>query len=204
MAEQLELYGFGVNDRSGKVRWLCHELGIEGVERRLSAGEHRKGPYADINPYGMVPAVVWRGQRLIESTAICTYLAEQHPDSGLVVAPGEAARADYLQWVALFAETLESRLVENLLGGIGIIPEVFVSTTRPSLEMRLPVMVSRLPESGFLVADRFTLADIEACYSLRLAISAGLLKRERVAGYLEPLIARPAAKASSFFSSLDR
>ena len=49
----------------------------------------------------------------------------------------------------------------------------------------------------------FTLADIEASYSLRLAISAGLVELDAVAGYLGPLMARPAAKAAKFFSSIE-
>lgn len=202
MAEQLELYGFGLNDRSGKVRWLGHELGLEVVERRITPGEHHRAPYTDLNPFAMIPAAVWRGQTLIESTAICTLVAEQHTDSGLVVAPGEPERADYLQWMALFAETLESRLVEHLLAGIGVLPEAFAATTGPSLKRRLPVMLARLPKAGFLVAGRFTLADIEAGYSLRLAINAGLIELDTVVGYLRPLMARPAAVAAGFFGSL--
>ncbi len=202
MPDVLELYGFGLNDRSSKVRWLCHELGITIQERRLELGAHREPPYSELNPYGMVPTIVWQGHTMIESTAICTFIAEQHRDSQLVVAPGEPERAEYLQWVALFAETLESRLVEHLLAQAKMIPEAFVETTTSSLELRLPVMIERLPQTGFLVADRFTLADIEACYSLRLGIRAGLIERARVAGYLEPLVAREAARSSGFFSSI--
>jgi glutathione S-transferase len=202
MTETLTLYGFGVNDRSGKIRWLCHELDIPVEERRLALGEHRKAPYTDLNPYGMVPTAQWRGQTLIESTATSTYIAEQHPASRLVVAPNELERAEYLQWVALFAETLESRLVERLLGGVGMIPDAFVQTTDSMLKRRLPILVERLPKAGFLVADRFTLADIEASYSLRLAIRAELLSFDDVSDYLRPLMDRPAAQASQFFSSL--
>lgn len=204
MSDELILHGFGVNDRSGKVRWLAHELGLPLDDRRIKPGEHRQAPYTDLNPYGMIPAVQWRGQTLIESTATCTFVAEQFPDRGLVVAPGEPDRAAYLQWCALFAETLESRLVENLLARFEILPAAFLETTKGSLELRLPVMVERLPARGFLVADRFTLADIEAAYSLRLAIVAGLIEMEAVAGYLQPLMARPAARAAGFFSSLER
>ncbi len=203
MSDELILYGFGVNDRSGKVRWLAHELGLPLDDRRIGLGEHRQAPYSDLNPYGMVPAVQWRGHTLIESTAICTFVAEQFPASGLVVAPGEPARAAYLQWCALFAETLESRLVENLLAGYEMLPPAFLETTKGSLERRLPVMVQRLPTSGFLVADRFTLADLEAAYSLRLAVRAGHVEMEAVQGYLRPLMERPAAKAAAFFSSIE-
>ena len=200
--DTLILYGFGNNDRSSKVRWVAHELGLPVEERRLGLGEHRKPPYTDLNPYGMVPAAIWRGRTHIESTAICTFLAENRPEKALVVAPGEAARADYLEWMSLFAETLEPKLVENILATYGVLPEVFQATTRPSLDYRLPTMLERLPTEGFVVAERFTLADVEAAYALRLAINSGLVERGRVAGYLEPLVERPAAQAACFFASL--
>ena len=172
---------------------LAHELGLPLEDCRVKPGEHRRAPYTDLNPYGMIPAVQWRGQTFIESTATCTFL----------VAPGEPDRASYLQWCALFAETLESRLVEHLLAKVEILPAAFLETTTPSLDLRLPVMLGQLPESGFLAADRFTLADIEASYSLRLAISAGLLELDAVGGYLRPLMERPAAQAAKFFSSIE-
>lgn len=203
MSDTLTLYGFGLSDRSGKVRWLCHELGIAVDEQRIKPGDHRKPPYTDLNPYGMIPTVVWRGETLIESTAICTTIAEQYPDSGLVVAPGEPERATWLQWMATFAETFESRLVEHLLAKVGVLPEVFLATTGPALKHRLPVLLGRLPDAGFLVAGRFTLADIEAAYGLALAINAGLVERAAVDGYLAPLMKRPAAVAAGFFSSLE-
>jgi glutathione S-transferase len=203
MPETVHLHGFGLNDRSGKIRWLCHELDLPLEEHRVGLGDHRKPPYTDLNPYGMIPAVQLGDRTLIESTAICTWLAEQHPDAGLVVPPGAPERFDYLRWIALFAETFESRLVEHLLAGAGVFPPAFLETTGSRLRRQLPILVGELPASGFLVAGRFTLADIEAAYSLRLAIAAGLLSLDDVGGYLRPLMARPAAKAAGFFSSIE-
>ncbi len=203
MTETLELYGFGVNDRSGKVRWMCHELGIPVDERRVEPGTHHRAPYTDLNPYMMVPAARWRGETLIESTATCTWIAEQFPDSGLVVAPGEPERSAYLQWTALFAETFESRLVEHLLASREWIDAAYVTTTRYTVESKWPVLLRNLPASGFLVADRFTLADIGAGYSLRLAVQAGLTTIDDVGGYLRPLMERPGARAAEFFASIE-
>ncbi len=202
--ERLELWGFGLNDRSGKVRWLAAELGIEVLERRLKPGEHRKPPYTDMNPYAMVPTAKWRGDTMIESGAILTMLAESYPDARLVVTPGEPARARYLQWRALFAETFESRMVELVLSRYGVLPEALGELIGPPVARRFETMMSQLPAQGFVVAGRFTLVDIYAAYTLRLGISAGLCTREDVGGYLEPLIARPGAQAAGFFSALDR
>ncbi|MCB9738607.1 MAG: glutathione S-transferase N-terminal domain-containing protein [Deltaproteobacteria bacterium] len=63
------LYGIGLNDRSGKLRWLAHELALPLEERRIRPPEHRQPPYRELNPYGMVPTVIWRGRTHVESTA---------------------------------------------------------------------------------------------------------------------------------------
>jgi len=202
VTESLTLYGFGFNDRSGKVRWTAHELGLRVEEKRLGLGEHRKPPYTDLNPFGFVPTAQWQGRTMIESTATCTWLAEQHPEAGLVVGPEEPQRYEYLQWMSSFAETTEAKLVEYLLSKYEMMDEHHARLNGPVLRRRMKVVVDRLPD-GFLVADRFTLADILASYSLRLAVSSDLVPFDDVSHYLQPLMDRPAAKASRFFSSIE-
>ena len=203
MGDDIILYGFGANDRSGKVRWIAHELGIPVDDRLLAGGEHRKAPYLDLNPYGVVPTTIFRGRAHIESTATCAFLAEQFPAARLVVTPEESERADYLQWIALFGESLEGRLVEVLLGGRGVLPAAFAALQGPPVARRLEVLRERFSRGGFLVADRFTVADVMAGYSLRLAVQAKLLTFEDVSAYLRPLMDRPAAKAARFFSGIE-
>lgn len=198
----LVLYGFGTNDRSGKVRWLAHELGLTVEEKQVGLGEHRGPEFLNLNPYGAVPAVEYKGKVMTESTATCLYLAESMPESGLAVFAKDAERYEYLRWISLFAETFEGRLVDYLIAGFGLMPESVRDIYQEPLNRKLSALVKELPQQGFLVADRFTVADILAAYSLRLAISCGLLEMTEVAGYLQPLMARPAAQKAEFFSSL--
>ncbi|EAR08341.1 glutathione S-transferase family protein [Reinekea blandensis] len=202
MSETITLHSFGTNDRSGKVRWLANELGLEITEARVKLGEHRQFPYRDLNPFAAIPTVQWRDQTLIESTAICTLLAEAYPERKLVVAPEEPARADYLKWMAICSDTLENRLVETTLASEGIMPPEYKALHERTLQFKLRITLEQMPKQGFIVADRFTLADITLAYSLRLAIGAGLIEFADVAGYLEPLMAREAAQKAEFFSSL--
>ncbi|MCO4760851.1 MAG: glutathione S-transferase family protein [Myxococcales bacterium] len=203
---QLTLYGFGLNDRSGKIRWLAHELGIDITEERLGLGAHRKPPYTDLNPYGMVPTTLWRGHTLIESFATLTLIAEttamDRGELGLVVEAGEPDRAAYLQWCSLFAETFEGKLVEFVISRAGLLPAAVAELSERRLRSRVGVLLGQLPKSGFLVAGRFTLADMQAAYTLRLAISGGLCELADVADYLGPLMARPAAVEARFFSAI--
>ena len=73
---------------------------------------------------------------------------------------------------------------------------------REPLTRKLAALVKELPQQGFLVAGRFTVADIVAAYSIRTAIASELLERDALAGYLGPLMARPAAVSAEFFSSI--
>lgn len=202
MSETITLYAFGTNDRSAKVRWLAHELGLSIDEQRVVPGENRKPPYTtEINPQAKVPAVRFRGELFTESTAICHLIAEAHPESGLTIAPGEARRADFLFWCALFGESLEGRLVEALLGKVGVLPPEYFALHEKTARYTLKKAAERLPAEGYL-CGRFTVADILAGYSLRTGVQAGLIARAAVEPYLTRLIERPAAARSEGFAGL--
>jgi glutathione S-transferase len=96
------------------VRWYLEEKGIAYafVQLDLKAGEHRQEPFAAINPFGKVPALVddaltgpdGDGLKLFESGAILLHLAELY---GQEFDPADAAaararRSLTVQWL-LFA-----------------------------------------------------------------------------------------------------
>jgi len=202
MTESITLYGFGDNDRSGKVRWLAHELGLEVEERRVKLGEHRRAPYTDINPLAQIPTVVYRGETLIESTAASQLIAESFDEPKLWIGRGEPRRRDYLFWISAFAESLEGRMVECILSKLGRIDERFYELHAPSVRRKLDTLIGMLPDDGY-VCGAFTLADIVAAYSLRLALSAELVTWSQVGSHLRRASERPAAKASRFFGSIE-
>jgi glutathione S-transferase len=200
VSETITLYGFGDVDRSGKVRWVAAELGLEVREERVKFGAHRSAPYTDMNPFAQIPTVEFRGQTLIESTAACHTIAEAFDEPKLWIGPREPGRAEYLRWLATFGETLEGRLVECAVSRAGILgPEYFALHER-MLRFRLGIVASRLPNEGYLAGDRFTVADIVAGYGLRLAVQCELVERAALEPYLGRLISREAARASRVFS----
>lgn len=201
--EKVIVYGFGDNDRSGKVRWTACELGLEIEERRLKLGEHKKPPYTDLNPLAQVPTVIFRGQTWIESTSACQLLAESFDQPKLWVGRGEPERASYLFWISAFTETLEGRLVESTLSKAGVLPGGHWELHEDTLRFKLGALVERLPSDNYICGPQFTLADVMAGYGLRLALRLGLVDAHRVTPYLDRLRARPAAKASRVFASLD-
>ena len=123
---QITLYSIADVDRSGKVRWTAAELDLEVIEERQRQGAHRRPPYTSINPYGHVPSVLFDGEEMLESTAICQRLAEAFETPKLWVGRGESERGSYLYWLAVFGETMEARLVECAVSRAGILgPEYF-------------------------------------------------------------------------------
>jgi len=202
LAETIDLYGFGDVDRSGKVRWLAAELGLEVNERRVGFGEHRAKPYTDLNPFAQVPTVEFRGETLIESTATCQVLAEAFDDPKLWIGPREPNRSKYLFWLAVFGENLEGRLVECAVSRAGILPPEYFTLHEKRIRPKLAAAAKMLPREGYLCGERFTVADVLAGYSLRLAVQCGLVERDAIEPYFGRLVARDAARASRIFASL--
>ena len=203
MTDSIQLYGFGHSDRSGKIRWLANELGIEVEEKKVELGDHRKPEYKAINPFASIPTAVYNGETMIESTACCIHLAELHPESKLAVFAKEPARYEYLKWISICSESFEGRLVDHILANYGLMPEELKAIHEKTLTFKCKVLVEQLPQTGFLVAERFTVADIIACYSLKLAILTGFIEWSQVKEYMSPLMAREAAIKSHFFDGLN-
>lgn len=203
MKSPITLYGFSDNDRSGKVRWTACELGLPIEEKRVKLGDHRVPPYTDLNPLAQIPTVIFRDQVWIESTSACQLLAESFDEPKLWVGRGEPERASYLFWISAFTETLEGRLVESALSKAGVLAGGHHELYQDTLRMKLGALVERLPSQGYLCGPSFTLADVMAGYSLRLALRLGLVDRTKAMPYVDRLRARPAAQASRIFASLD-
>lgn len=193
----LHLYGFGDNDRSGKVRFTAAELGIPVEEHRVGFPDHRKEPYLSRNPFGAVPSITYRGRTMSESTAICQWLAEEH--GALTIAPGDPRRADYLWWISASTESCEGRLVDAAVSAIGLVPKEVFDQQAPMVKRRIRALVAHLPDEGFVCGDDFTVADICVAYSVRLGLATGLLDADAVGSWYERVKARPAAAKARFF-----
>ncbi|MDI9273704.1 glutathione S-transferase family protein [Stenotrophomonas sp. PFBMAA-4] len=102
------LYG-SVSTASLVVHWLLVELGIEHelVLLDFDTREHKAAPYLALNPAGVVPTLQIDGQVLTEAAAIALYLADRHPEAGLLPAPGTPARGQAYRWMFWCANTLQ-------------------------------------------------------------------------------------------------
>ena len=101
--------------RGTRPRWLLEELGVPYalVHVDMKAGAHKEPGYRAIHPLGRVPALVEEdGRTVIESGAICLYLADKYIDRGLAPAFGSPARGAYYQWAFYAYATLEAPVTQ--------------------------------------------------------------------------------------------
>ncbi len=97
----LHLYHYGPSNCSQKVRVVLAEKGLGWRSHHvdLAKSEQRAEAYLQINPNGVVPALVHDGTIVIESSDIMEYLDEQFPDPPL--RPHDERRLEQMrQWVA--------------------------------------------------------------------------------------------------------
>ncbi len=88
---------------------MLEEMSIayERIPVDMAAGEHRSPQYLAINPAGQVPALALPDGSVIgESAAMALLLGERHPEGGLVPAPGDDDRPEFLRWLLFMATSV--------------------------------------------------------------------------------------------------
>ncbi|MEP1421919.1 MAG: glutathione S-transferase family protein [Erythrobacter sp.] len=184
--------------RGLRATWAAEEAGVELDLRMLPFPPRHKAPeYLETNPLGTIPMLIDGETEMTESCAIAHYLAVKAGADHLVVAPGEAGYGAYLDYTyhagatITFPQTVYMRfaLFEKHKGW-----EDAGHAYADWFEKRLVKTSSRLEQREFLVADRFTVADICVGYALILAKAVGLDERvpEPLKAYRERLTSRDA------------
>lgn len=152
--------------RALRPRWLLEELGLdydlETVD--LFGGQGRTPGYRAIHPLGQVPALRVNGDVLIESGAICHWLADHYAGAGLAPPHGDPARIRYEQWMAFAPGSLEPPSFYALLHS-RILPEAqrvpaFVPWAQERYAQAVGAVADALGDRTWLLGDRFTAADI--------------------------------------------
>lgn len=165
--------------RSQRVLWLLEELGLDYEVRRYPRDpQTRLAPpeLKAIHPLGKSPVLEIGAKVLAESGAIIEYLAETQALGALSVAPGDAARADYLYWLH-FAEgsamlPILLMLYVSRLGEAGapLHPRIF-----SEIDNHLSHADAALKDTDTFIADRFTATDIQMSFVLDAANVGGRL-----------------------------
>lgn len=113
--------------------------------------------YWKINPKGYVPALVLdSGEVLTEVPAICQYIADQHPDAGLVSPYGSMQR--YEEMAALNFTSAEVHKQIGALFNPALTPEMR-NVQIGSISHRLRTLDKMLEGRDYIMGDRYTVAD---------------------------------------------
>jgi glutathione S-transferase len=194
----ITLFGYP-GSRSLRAAWALEEAGADYLYQLvdLKKGEGRMPEFLRINPGGKVPALMHDDFVLTESAAICNYVGDIFPASGLTPPAGSRQRAVYDRWCYFAATELEQPLW-TLAKHRFALPErwrvpAIMPTAEYELSVAIKVLEAGLGEQRYILGDQFTAADILISNTLKWARTNQLLPMtDQFHAYLERTLGRPA------------
>ncbi len=190
----ITLYEF-TPTRSKRVKWTLLELGItyESVNKRelIGSDELRK-----IHPQSKLPAITDNGRALFESSAICNWLADSHPDKDLIAKSGTWERAQHDQWCAFTMTELEAHLWAAARNTF-VYPEdqrsnSVIDQAKAEARKTLATFDDHLGANDYFVGNRFTVTDIFCGFATNWAEGTGVAEEApNVKAYNARIKARP-------------
>lgn len=186
---------FYTNPQSrGRIaHWMLEELDQPYDTVWLEYGTTMKAPeYLAVNPMGKVPAIRHRGVVVTEAAAICAYLADRFPDSGLAPPPGSELRAPYYRWLFFAAAPVEMAVTAKAMNW-AVPPGREASVGFGTMEHVLAALEKAIAPGPYICGDQFTAADVYVGSALGWGMMFGTIeKRPAFSAYVERLYARPA------------
>lgn len=191
--------------RSIRPLWTMEEMGLDyELEVMQFPPRFLHAGYTDINPIGTVPFFTDDAGgadsmiQMTESAGISQYLVDRYGPTSLAVGTNEPGYGDYLNWLhrsdatLTFPQTLVLRYT-ILEPEATRLPKVAEDYTK-WFYSRLRSVELATAHNEFLVANRFTIADIAVGFALQLSQSLGLADgfKPNTKAYYERLKARPA------------
>ena len=187
----IELY-YTPHTRSSRPRWLLEELALPYRLRPVDLFGGERNP---THPLGSVPAINLDGEILIESGAICHWLADCFPEKDLAPIMTDPRRAQYEQWMFFVPATLEPPAFDILMH-TQILPEkkrieAIVPFATKNYKYVLAMLAKKLDHESYLLGEQFSCADI--MLGTTLTVLPGLLEDyPSLLTYTQRITARPA------------
>ncbi|WP_430420150.1 glutathione S-transferase family protein [Phenylobacterium sp.] len=175
----------------------------KGIAVELQQAGMGAGPpeFKDASPFGKMPGFRDGDFLISDSSAIVTYLEAIQPEPNLIPAePRARARAI---WYDEFADTILVAAAGALFFNLVVAPRFLNQETNAAAvetgKAQLPAIFSYLektiPESGFLLEDRITLADLAVASPFQNLVLCGhgidAQSYPRTAKYVDAILARP-------------
>lgn len=182
-----------------------HEKGLD-LEVR-PAGLGRGGPeFEAASPFRKIPGFRDGDFAISDSSAIVAYLEAKFPEPGLI--PAEPRARARTIWFDEMADTMMMAAGSAIFGNRFVLPRVLKqpcdhqaadAAEHEQLPPLLDYLESVIPDSGFLVEDRITLADIAIASPFAtlgcIDVTVDAARYPRTAAYVSAILARPSFAA---------
>lgn len=182
----ITLYEFGPT-RSARVRWVLQELDLP-FESISDAKLPGSAEIEHIHPLRKLPAMLIDGEPMFESAAICTFLADAHPDKGLIPPAGTRQRALHEQWSYYCMTEIEPHAWSTFRNTFLYpekrrVPEI-VEQNNFEIGRSLKALDKAMDGKEFILGDDFQVTDIIVGYAVN-----GARRRRQFGGDLPNLLA---------------
>ena len=199
------VYGSSLSPYVRKVLAFAAEKGIEVESKPIALGEQDPA-FREASPFGKMPGFRDGDFAISDSSAIITYLEAIKPEPALI--PAEPKARARTIWYDEFADTLLMGCGGKMFFNRVVAPrflkregdlEAADKAEREELPPFLDYLERVIPESGFLVEDRLTLADLSVASPFanfgHMGVTCGAESHPRLKAYVESILARPSFKS---------
>lgn len=192
----ITLYGVAAS-RAFRCIWMLKELGVAFEHNPIHYTDPalKAPPFTDMNPNGRIPILQVDDFVMFESLAINQYLAEKF-GGGLAGASAEE-RAAIAQWTMWAATSVETDL-GNWAYHTMFLPEAerkpeVAKQALENVQKPLSILDGVLAKRGWLVGDRFTVADLNVAAVCYRALGLDMPDKPHFKAWLAKCWSRPAA-----------
>lgn len=182
--------------RDLRVRWALEEAGLKYEERLITQDDKVTPQYRQDQPFGQVPVYEEDGLTMFETGAIVLHIAER---SEALMPRDREGRALTQTWLFAALNSIEPQIQNLAVIDLFCAKETWAQQRRPTvaqmIETRLKDLSARLEGREYLVANRFTAADLMMVTVLRILRHTDLVKSQPLLhAYQQRCEERPAFK----------
>jgi glutathione S-transferase len=149
-----------------------------------------------ISPKGAVPVLVLEnGEKLTENPAVLQYIADLRPEKGLAPPAGDPDRYRLQEWLSFVGTEIHKAF---LFPTFWYANDAARASARERIGRNVSITAAHLEQRGYLVGERFTVADAYLTWALLLLKRGGVdvAQWPSLVEYLDRMQRRPQIKSA--------